>query len=85
MLPVAGAAVGLVQLGRGIAYTPEAIMSTREGKRWNNDKREWVVENLQDERITMPADDEDILGAARERSRATEGWPPAANHSTPSG
>ena len=73
MLPLAGAAVGVVQLGRGIANTPEAVMSAREGKRWNNDKREWVVENLQEERFTLPPDDEDILGTARDRARASEG------------
>lgn len=48
-------------------------MSAREGKRWNNEKREWVVENLQDDRAGIPSDDEDILGAARERAKATEG------------
>ena len=48
-------------------------MSARDGKRWNNDRRVWVVENLEDEAATLPADDEDILAAARERTRNQEG------------
>ena len=47
-------------------------MSAREGKRWNNDRREWVVENLDAEAASMPADDEDILTAARERVKAAD-------------
>jgi len=72
MLPVAGAAIGVVQLGRGICNTPEAINSAREGKRWNNERRQWIVENLEEEAAATPADDEDILTAARERARANE-------------
>jgi hypothetical protein len=48
-------------------------MSARDGKRWNNERREWVVENLEDEAASLPADDEDILSAARERTRCSEG------------
>ena len=47
-------------------------MSAREGKRWNNERREWVVENLEEESASMPADDEDILTAARERAKAAD-------------
>lgn len=65
--------MGVVQIGRGIANTPEAFISAREGKRWNNEKREWVVENLEEDRVHIPADDEDILGTARERAKASEG------------
>lgn len=57
----------------GIANTPEAFQSAVEGKRWNNERREWVVENLEDEAATLPHDDEDILSAARERARAHDG------------
>ena len=48
-------------------------MSARDGKRWNNERREWVVENLEDEAASLPADDEDILSAARERTRCNDG------------
>ena len=48
-------------------------MSARDGKRWNNERREWVVENLEEEAATLPADDEDILSAARERTRCNDG------------
>jgi hypothetical protein len=51
-------------------------MSARDGKRWNNERREWVVENLEDEAASLPADDEDILSAARERTRCNDGAPP---------
>lgn len=71
--------MGVVQIGRGIANTPEAFMSAREGKRWNNEKREWVVENLDEDRVSVPADDEDILGAARDRAKASEGASYASN------
>ena len=48
-------------------------MSARDGKRWNNERREWVVENLEDEAASLPPDDEDILSAARERTRCNDG------------
>ena len=48
-------------------------MSARDGKRWNNERREWVVENLEEEAASLPADDEDILSAARERTRCNDG------------
>lgn len=47
-------------------------MSARDGKRWNQERRAWVVEDLAAEAAALPPDDEDVLGAARERGRAAE-------------
>ena len=42
MLPVAGVCVGTVQMARGIANQPEAIVQQSKGKVWDEDSREWV-------------------------------------------
>eukprot|EP00038_Savillea_parva_P004240 m.135552 g.135552 ORF g.135552 m.135552 type:complete len:646 (+) comp11419_c0_seq3:259-2196(+) len=41
-LPVAGACVGAVQLGRGIANTPHSVMERARGHFWDERKRKWV-------------------------------------------
>eukprot|EP01043_Picozoa_sp_COSAG02_P025744 COSAG02_NODE_1458_length_12476_cov_6.772841_2_plen_1033_part_00 len=42
-LAATAVAVPTVQIGRGLANTPEAIGSMFEGKEWDADKREWVA------------------------------------------
>lgn len=42
VLPVAGIGVGLVQLGRGVANTPTAIMESSKGKVWDEEQRCWI-------------------------------------------
>jgi DnaJ-domain-containing protein 1 len=48
-MTVAGAGSGIVQIGRGIMNTPEAISSTNEEKFWNEETREWYFYNLPEE------------------------------------
>ncbi|KAL3903674.1 MAG: hypothetical protein SGPRY_011582, partial [Prymnesium sp.] len=40
-LPVAGAAVATLQVGRGIVNTPEAWAEQAKGKDWDNESRSW--------------------------------------------
>jgi len=40
-LPLAGLAVGGYQLGRGLVNSGEAVVSSRKGMLWDDDKREW--------------------------------------------
>jgi len=60
-------------------------MSAREGKRWNNERRVWVVENLEEEAAHMPPDDEDILERARERAKNSEAAASSAGRSRGAG
>ncbi len=48
-LPVAGAVVGLTQLARGVAATPEAISQKARGRVWDEETRTWVVYDLNEE------------------------------------
>ena len=71
VLPVVGASVGVTQICRGIANTPEAIIAANEGKRWNKHKREWVDEDLvKDANWLASSTDEEIFEAARKRAKA---------------
>ena len=42
VMPVAGVCVGTVQIGRGIANQPEAIIQQSKGKVWDEETREWM-------------------------------------------
>ncbi|CAL8463305.1 g2839 [Coccomyxa elongata] len=42
VLPVVGVGVGLTQMVRGVANTPEAIRETQRGKQWDTEARMWV-------------------------------------------
>lgn len=44
-----GTITGLVQIGRGIYNTPEAIFAIVEGKEWDCDKGTWIEVNLIDD------------------------------------
>lgn len=39
VLPVVGVGVGVTQMVRGVANTPEAIKETRSGKQWDKVRR----------------------------------------------
>ena len=69
VLPVVGAGVGVTQICRGVANTPEAIMAANDGKRWNRHTREWVDEDLVRDGIWLAqSTDEDIYEQARKRA-----------------
>jgi hypothetical protein len=59
--------VGVVQVVRGVAATPEAIYEPLRGKRWDSVTREWVWEDLQEEVHTTPSSDDDVLAASEVR------------------
>ena len=54
-LPVYGAAVGTVQLTRGLLNTPEAMAERARGKVWDEDTRAWVCYDLNEEARTLLA------------------------------
>ena len=66
VLPVVGAGVGVTQICRGVANTPEAIMAANDGKRWNRHTREWIDEDLVKDGIWLAeSTDEEIFEQAR--------------------
>ena len=69
VLPVVGAGVGVTQICRGGANTPEAIMAANDGKRWNRHTREWIDEDLVKDGIWLAeSTDEEIFEQARKRA-----------------
>lgn len=48
-LPVAGAVTGVMQMGRGLFNTPDAIVQSSDGKEWDSKRRIWFVYDLQAE------------------------------------
>ena len=69
VLPVVGAGVGVTQICRGVANTPEAIMAANDGKRWNRHTREWIDEDLVKDGIWLAeSTDEEIFEQARKRA-----------------
>lgn len=50
VLPVAGVCVGVYQVGRGLSNSSEAVIATRRGMLWDEDKREWYYYLMDKER-----------------------------------
>jgi len=48
-LPVAGVATGVVQMGRGVFNSAEAMQESSNGKIWDQQRRVWYLYNLQEE------------------------------------
>ncbi|KAJ3119264.1 hypothetical protein HK100_000394 [Physocladia obscura] len=65
-MTAAGVGTGLMQIGRGIANTPNAIKSKHEEKVWDEQKREWYL-------YSLPAEAEDILSGANADALKTSG------------
>jgi curved DNA-binding protein CbpA len=42
ILPATGIAVGIAQVGRGIANTPQAVRERAKGRHWDRQQRQWV-------------------------------------------
>ena len=54
VLPLVGCSVGVGQIVRGAWNTPEAVSETSKGdKRWDMRKREWVVDNLDEDALNL--------------------------------
>ena len=45
-IPAAAVAVGAVQIGRGIANTPNSIAQKSSGKEWDEQARKWITYSL---------------------------------------
>eukprot|EP00884_Botryococcus_braunii_P015416 jgi/Botrbrau1/2558/Bobra.0079s0044.1 len=71
LLPVIGVTVGVAQAVRGGLNTPEAILESRRGKFWDQDRREWI-----DLPTSALALDDEIYTQARRQWHAN-GRPPA--------
>lgn len=67
--------MGVAQIVRGVANTPEAIAEANAGKRWDPHAREWVTEDLVEEalRLAKTTDEEILEGAARRAESRTTG------------
>ena len=57
-LPVTGAAVATLQIGRGVVNTAEAAVESASGKDWDQERREWYQYDLQAEADKMLSLDE---------------------------
>ena len=57
-LPVAGAAIGCVQIGRGLVNSVEAVNESNAGKDWDQEKREWYTYSLTEDAEKTRALDE---------------------------
>lgn len=53
----------MTQVLRGIGAVPEAVMSPRQGKWWNEATHQWVYTDLS--KAEVPESDEDILGTLK--------------------
>lgn len=48
-LPVSGIAIGMYQIGRGIANTSESMGKGKEGYHWDEESRTWITYDLSEE------------------------------------
>lgn len=70
-MAVGGAAQGVMQIVRGAAATPSAMIEPSRGKWWNDLEGKWVLTNLEEEEralLDIPEDDDDILGDAKKEA-----------------
>uniref|UniRef100_A0A7S1BAM8 J domain-containing protein n=3 Tax=Corethron hystrix TaxID=216773 RepID=A0A7S1BAM8_9STRA len=52
-LPATGIAVGAYQVARGVGNSADAMTASKEGKTWDEEKREWVFYLLDDDRTEI--------------------------------
>lgn len=74
--------MGVVQVVRGVAATPEAVYEPLRGKRWDSVAREWVYEDLDEEALDLPANDDDVLAGAEQRRQQLAHFFGAASQGT---
>uniref|UniRef100_A0A7S2SMW4 J domain-containing protein n=1 Tax=Mucochytrium quahogii TaxID=96639 RepID=A0A7S2SMW4_9STRA len=78
-LPVGGIATGAYQVGRGLFYTPEAIMENNEAKEWDAEKREWYTYDLNEEAArVLGQSEEDFVKKQNEAMEGKEGQKPVS-------
>jgi len=69
-LPVGGTVAGVVQMARGVAQTPHAMISSAKGKQFNVETRKWQHYSLPDDDATLKVEEEAF--AVREAARQAE-------------
>eukprot|EP01060_Flectonema_neradi_P027561 TRINITY_DN3716_c0_g4_i2.p1 TRINITY_DN3716_c0_g4~~TRINITY_DN3716_c0_g4_i2.p1 ORF type:complete len:535 (+),score=110.71 TRINITY_DN3716_c0_g4_i2:103-1605(+) len=70
-IALGGIGVGISQFVRGVGNTPEAISEMCKGKkRWDEETRQWIQDDLEAEKIAMLAfgNDDDIYSSAKKRA-----------------
>lgn len=71
-LPVTGVCVGVMQIGRGIANTGEAVRSSKQGMYWDHEKRDWIHYYLDTELETCDRLSQELnLGGTNTTNAAT--------------
>ena len=74
-LPVAGIATGVIQVGRGIMNTPDAVLQANDGKTWDAKNRIWYLYDLQAEADKVLKETEEEYAARMEAERKGDGTP----------
>ena len=68
-IAAAGTATGMAQVGRGMYHTPGAVGAITEGKDWDDEKREWIIYDLQVEADeVMAISEEDLIKSLLDES-----------------
>ena len=62
MAPVAGTVGGVVQVARGVANTPSAVVGAAKGKQWDAEKRKW-------QHYSLPAEAAEVAAAEEEHKK----------------
>ncbi|KAI8833960.1 X-domain of DnaJ-containing-domain-containing protein [Chytriomyces cf. hyalinus JEL632] len=65
-MSAAGIGTGIVQIGRGIANTPNAIKESMSDRVWDETKREWIS-------YSLPAEAEELLNGANAEESGSKG------------
>ena len=74
-LPVAGIATGVVQVGRGLINTPDAVMQSGDGKVWDPKRRIWYLYDLQAEAEKVLKETEEEYAERMEAESRGDGAP----------
>lgn len=74
-LPAAGIVTGVVQVGRGVFNTPEAMMQQNEGKIWDAKRRIWYLYDLQAEADKVLKESEEEYAERLEAEKRGDGVP----------
>lgn len=79
MLPVAGIATGIAQIGRGMFNTPDALVQQGDGKDWDSKRRMWYVYDLQAEAdVVLKETEEEYATRVRAENSGVAGEPTGA-------
>jgi len=74
-LPVAGIATGVIQVGRGLFNTPDAVMQANDGKVWDAKQRIWYLYDLKAEADKVLKETEEEYAARLEAESKGDGAP----------